>query len=68
MERAIPAVEASFTRREALRLALNIAFCRAATGEPPAIWTDAGGGNERCLTGSIDDLGADHPRWLDAKG
>lgn len=43
----------------------SIVFCRAATGEPPAIWTmDADGSNPRLITRGIDDRGADHPRWL----
>lgn len=43
----------------------QIAFCRAKTGEAPALWVmDSDGGNERMLTRGIDDLGADHPRWL----
>jgi Tol biopolymer transport system component len=43
----------------------QIVFCRARTGEPPAIWTmSADGGNQRMLTAGIDELGADHPRWL----
>lgn len=42
-----------------------IAFCRAKTGEPPAIWVmDADGGNPHLITKGIDDRGADHPRWL----
>ncbi len=43
----------------------QIVFCRAATGEGPAIWiADADGGNARLVTRGVDDLGADHPRWL----
>ncbi len=43
----------------------RILFCRAATGEPPAIWVmDPDGGNARQITRGIDGLGADHPRWL----
>ena len=42
-----------------------IAFCRAKTGEPPAIWTmESNGKNPRLITRGIDNLGADHPRWL----
>ncbi len=43
----------------------QIAFCRAATGEPAAIWVmDSDGQNARLITRGIDDLGADHPRWI----
>jgi Tol biopolymer transport system component len=43
----------------------TIVFCRAATGEPPAIWVmDSRGGGERRLTAGRGGLGADHPRWL----
>jgi TolB protein len=43
----------------------QIVFCRAATGEPPAVWVmDADGRQPRRLTGGIDDRGADHPRWV----
>lgn len=42
-----------------------VGFCRAKTGGAPAIWAmDADGKNPRLLTRGIDDLGADHPRWL----
>ncbi len=42
-----------------------IAFCRAKTGEGPAIWTmNADGKNPRQITRGLDNLGADHPRWL----
>ena len=42
-----------------------VAFCRAKTGEPPAIWVmDADGKSPHRITSGIDDLGADHPRWL----
>lgn len=42
-----------------------LVFCRAATGEGPGIWVaDADGGNPRLITRGIDDLGADHPRWV----
>jgi len=40
-------------------------FCRAATGDVPAVWvTDAEGRYPRRITKGRDDLGADHPRWL----
>lgn len=43
----------------------SIAFCRATTGGAPSIWAmDADGGKPRKLTGGLDDLGADHPRWI----
>ncbi|MBM4075907.1 MAG: hypothetical protein FJ267_09715 [Planctomycetes bacterium] len=43
----------------------QIVFCRAATGETPSIWTmDRDGKNARKITQGIDDLGADHPRWI----
>ena len=42
-----------------------VAFCRAKTGGAPAIWVmEADGKNPRLITRGIDDLGADHPRWL----
>jgi hypothetical protein len=40
-------------------------FCRAPTGESPSIWVAADNGqNARVLTGGLDEMGADHPRWL----
>ena len=43
----------------------SILFCRAATGEPPAIWRmDHDGRNPQRLTQGVDDRGADHPRWV----
>ena len=46
----------------------QIAFCRAATGEPPALWVmDAvPGARPRLLSRGFEDRGADHPRWLAA--
>jgi TolB protein len=42
-----------------------IAFCRAKTGESPALWVmNADGTHPRLLTRGINDSGADHPRWL----
>jgi Tol biopolymer transport system component len=42
-----------------------IAFCRAKTGEAPAIWVmDADGNNPRKITQGIEERGADHPRWI----
>jgi TolB protein len=42
-----------------------IAFCRAQTGGPPALWVmGSDGGRPRPLTRGIEDLGVDHPRWL----
>ena len=43
----------------------HLSFCRAKTGETPALFVaDASGENPRKITQGIDDLGADHPRWL----
>lgn len=43
----------------------RIAFCRAATGEAPAIWVmKSDGANARQITKGVDELGADHPRWF----
>ena len=43
----------------------SIVFCRAATGEAPSIWAmNTDGSNPRRITQGIDDLGADHPRWI----
>lgn len=43
----------------------QIVFCRAATGEAPAIWLmESNGRNPRRITQGIDNLGADHPRWI----
>ena len=43
----------------------QIVFCRAATGEAPAIWVmDNHGKDARMITRGIDELGADHPRWI----
>ena len=43
----------------------RILFCRAGTGELPAIWVmDADGKNQRLLTSGLDGQGADFPRWL----
>ena len=42
-----------------------IVFCRAATGDVPAVWVmDANGLNPRQITKGRNDLGVDHPRWL----
>ncbi|MGE3313004.1 MAG: serine/threonine protein kinase [Limisphaerales bacterium] len=42
-----------------------IAFCRAGTGEVPALWIrDSRTGAERLLHRGINEEGADHPRWL----
>jgi TolB protein len=46
----------------------RIAFCRAATGEVPSLWTmDSGGGEPRAISRGIDGKGADHPRWLPSR-
>jgi TolB protein len=45
-----------------------VAFCRAATGEAPALWVmRADGSNARLLTRGWQDRGVDHPRWLVVK-
>ncbi|MEX2286095.1 MAG: serine/threonine protein kinase [Planctomycetaceae bacterium] len=45
----------------------QVVFCRAATGDVPAIWVmDADGSNPRQITKGVDDKGVDHPRWLPA--
>jgi TolB protein len=44
-----------------------IAFCRAATGDMPALWVmEADGRSARKLTKGLEDRGVDHPRWLPA--
>lgn len=46
-----------------------IAFCRAATGEAPALWVrEARTGVERLLSPGLDARGADHPRWVPTGG
>jgi len=41
-----------------------IAFCRAGTGEVPALWIqDVRSGHARMLTRGLEDQGVDHPRW-----
>lgn len=43
----------------------QIAFCRAATGKAPSIWVmNRDGANPKQITQGVDELGADHPRWL----
>ena len=43
----------------------QIVFCRATTGQPPAIWVmDTDGHAPRRITKGREDRGADHPRWL----
>jgi TolB protein len=43
----------------------QVVFCRAATGEAPAIWVmNSAGRQARLLTRGWDDRGADHPRWM----
>lgn len=45
----------------------KVVFCRAATGDMPALWTlDADGGNAREISKGIDNSGVDHPRWMPA--
>lgn len=42
-----------------------VAFCRAETGQEPALWVvKADGSGPRLLTRGFEDRGADHPRWL----
>jgi hypothetical protein len=42
-----------------------IAFCRARISEASELWVmDADGSRPRLLTRGVDELGADHPRWL----
>jgi len=42
-----------------------IVFCRAATGDVPAVWVmDADGRHPRQITKGRDNRGVDHPRWL----
>ncbi len=42
-----------------------IAFCRAATGESPALWVrDNATGREHLLSKGLEERGADHPRWV----
>lgn len=43
----------------------QLLFCRAATGDSPAVWiADADGDNARMLTKGLNEMGADHPRFL----
>ena len=43
----------------------QVLFCRATTGGSPAVWiADAYGQNARELTKGLDEMGADHPRFL----
>jgi TolB protein len=45
--------------------AKQIVFCRAATGEAPALWIiNADGSRPRLLHQDKDGRGVDHPRWL----
>jgi TolB protein len=42
----------------------SVLFCRAATGENPALWImDSNGANPRYLNRGANNHGADHPRW-----
>jgi hypothetical protein len=46
-----------------------IVFCRASTGEEPALWVmNAEGQNARLLTRGSEGHCADHPRWLPISG
>lgn len=43
----------------------QIVFCRAATGQAPAIWVcNRDGSNPRIVTRGWEDRGADHPQWV----
>lgn len=43
----------------------QIVFCRAGTGQAPAIWVmNSDGPSPIMITRGVSDLGADHPRWL----
>lgn len=43
----------------------HIAFCRARTGQAPALWIlHCESGKAQLVTQGIDNLGADHPRWV----
>jgi len=43
----------------------HILFCRAETGQAPAIWImKSNGKKQKLLTKGLNDLGADHPRWI----
>ncbi len=45
----------------------HIVFCRAEVGEAPAIWMmNDDGSDMRMVTRGLEDLGADHPRWIPA--
>ena len=47
----------------------QIVFCRARTGESPAIWVmNADGRNPRELTRGLEGRGADHPQWVPERG
>ncbi|MFN8708675.1 MAG: serine/threonine protein kinase [Planctomyces sp.] len=46
----------------------KIVYCRAATAESPEIRViNSDGTADRALTRGVDDLGADHPRWLPSR-
>jgi TolB protein len=46
-----------------------ILFCRAATSGVPAVYVMRGNGSDlRLISKGKDDRGADHPRWLPARG
>lgn len=43
----------------------QLAFSRARIGEPSEVWQmNADGSGARCLTRGLDDMGADHARWI----
>lgn len=44
-----------------------VVFCRAKTGDLPAIWImDSDGRNPHLLTNGLNGAGADHPQWVPA--
>ncbi|MCL5995659.1 MAG: serine/threonine protein kinase [Chloroflexi bacterium] len=44
----------------------HIAFSRARVGEPCELWIMAADGSRQCLLArGVDDLGADHARWIE---
>ena len=60
-----PSVEGVWDFRASQATDGTIVFCRAKTSEAPAIWvTDKDGKSTKMITRGIDDLGADHPRWI----
>ena len=53
------------TKGERLTVGEQITFSRARVGQPCEVWLmDADGTHARTLTRGLDDMGADHARWL----